>query len=180
MDEFIGIIKIFGGNFAPRGWALCNGQLMSIAQNSALFSILGTVYGGDGQTTFGLPDLRGRTPIGVGQGPGLSNYTQGEISGTENVTILASQMPMHTHSLLASDTTATTNSPTGGVLAQPNYTDVDGNAVPVNGYTTVAPDKATSPAAVGASGGSQPLPIMQPFMAINYIICLEGIFPSRS
>src|SRR5262245_42833413 len=118
MDSFIGSIILFAGNFAPRGWAFCQGQILSIAQNTALFSILGTTYGGNGQTTFALPDLRGRVPIGTGQGPGLSNIDLGEQSGSENVTLLASNMPPHTHDYIpAASQTGSSDSPVGLVPA---------------------------------------------------------------
>jgi microcystin-dependent protein len=179
MDEFIGIIKLFGGNFAPKGWAMCNGQLLSIAQNSALFSILGTTYGGDGQTTFALPDLRSRVALGMGQGNGLSNYSQGEISGTETVTILSTQMPAHTHALMVSSAAATTPTAAGNFPAEANAALEDGTAVTVNTYAPAATGPG-NPGAIGFAGGSQPLPIMQPYMAMNYIICLEGLYPSRN
>ncbi|WP_400193058.1 phage tail protein [Hymenobacter sp. B81] len=179
MEEFIGIIKLFGGNFAPQGWAFCNGQLMSIAQNSALFSILGTTYGGDGVTTFGLPDLRSRVAVGMGQGPGLSNYVQGQMAGTENVTLLANQMPAHTHMLNASSQPGATNAPAGGVLALPVGSTGGGEEVTVNAFGT-APDTTLNPASVGVSGGNMPHENLQPYLALNYIICLEGIYPSRS
>jgi len=179
MDEFIGIIKVFAGNFAPRGWAICNGQLLSISQNTALFSILGTTYGGNGQTTFALPDLRGRVVLGVGQGPGLSPYEEGQAGGTENVTLTTSQMPAHTHQLLGSSAAATTSTLQNNFLAQPNgLTSNTEEAVAVNAYAESA-NTAANAGAVSAAGGSQPFPVMQPYLSINYIICLEGIFPSR-
>jgi microcystin-dependent protein len=187
MDPFIGQIICVGFNFAPPGWAQCNGQLLSIAQNSALFALLGTTYGGDGRTTFGLPDLRGRAPIGVGQGQGLSNYTQGQMGGTENVTLTAAQIPSHTH---ATTVAVTVNAGAGGTLgsaaggkalaseaprvpAPPTiYTDAPNGA-------TLRPDAATATATVAAVGGNQPHPIMQPYTVMFYIIATQGIFPSR-
>jgi len=165
-DPFIAEIKMFGGNFAPRGWALCNGQILSIAQNTALFSLLGTTYGGNGQTTFALPDLRGRVPLHPGQGPGLSPRSLGETAGTENVTLSTAQMPQHLHQLPASGNEETTNQ------AVPN-------AVPAKGgvYST-APNTTMAPTA--AAGGSQPHENMPPYQAVNFIIALEGIFPSRN
>lgn len=169
-EPFLAEIKMFGGNFAPRGWAFCQGQILSIAQNTALFSLLGTTYGGNGQTTFALPDLRGRYPMQPGQGPGLSPRTLGEQGGSESVTLITNQMPAHNHLLNASTEDAGVKNPTGQVLA-----------------TTTAPTYATgpinatmNPAAIGANGGSQPHNNMSPFLCINYIIALEGIYPSRN
>lgn len=182
MDEFIGIVKLFAGNFAPRGWAFCDGSLMSIAQNSALFSILGTTYGGNGQTTFGLPDLRGRVAVGAGSGPGQQPVQPGQVSGTANVTLLATQMPQHTHTLQATTATGTTNTPGAGVLpAKPSATvDNTGDAVTMNMYGPSAPVTALAPQAIGVAGGNQPFSVMQPYTGMNYIICLEGIYPSRN
>jgi microcystin-dependent protein len=180
MDEYLGIIKLFAGNFAPRGWALCNGQLLSIAQNSALFSILGTVYGGDGQTTFALPNLQSRVPVGVGQGAGLSFYSQGELGGAETVTLTLGQMPAHNHLLNASTAAGTTDVPTGNVLAQPAGTTGGGDAVTVTSYATGATTTSLSPTTISVAGGSQPHENRSPFLALNYIICTEGLYPSRS
>ncbi|GAA4363072.1 tail fiber protein [Hymenobacter saemangeumensis] len=180
MDEFIGIIKIFAGNFAPRGWAICDGSLLPISQNTALFSLLGTMYGGNGTTTFALPDLRGRVPVGVGQGPGLSPYTQGQLSGSENVTLTTGQMPAHNHLLNGSSTPGTTDALAGNFLALPNgTTNNTEEAVTVHAYGPSA-NVTANPAAIGAAGGNQPVPVLQPLLAINYIICLEGIYPSRN
>lgn len=180
MDEFIGIIKIFGGNFAPQGWALCNGQLLSIAQNTALFSILGTTYGGDGRTTFGLPDLRGRAPIGMGQGPGLPAIQQGELSGEANHTLIATEMPMHNHTESVSSTDATLSAATSGAsIATPGA--LSGRSfTPTLGFNTSTPNTALNPASISVAGGSQPHNNMQPYLGVNYIICLQGVFPSRS
>lgn len=168
MEPFIGQILLFAGNFAPTGWALCNGQLLSIAQNSALFSILGTTYGGDGITTFGLPDLRGRVPMHWGNGPGLTPRTVGEQSGSESVTLLQTQVPAHTHTVNASDVAADARNPANAILAQ--------NA----SYTTSAPNTTMSASSLTSVGGGQPHDNMQPFLAITFIIALEGIYPSRS
>jgi len=183
----MGIVKIFAGNFAPRGFMFCNGQLIGIAQNSALFALLGTTYGGNGQTTFGLPDLRGRAPIGWGQGPGLSNYTLGESSGTESTSILISNMPAHNHvatstlALNASDAAATVGTPASGNALGAGK---DVNTDPVSMYTTSAPNiplaGGSVTTTVGLNGGSQPISILQPILAMSYIICVEGIFPSRN
>lgn len=169
----IGDIKMFAGNFAPRNWAFCNGQILSISQNTALFSILGVTYGGNGQTTFGLPDLRGRVPIhsGNSQGPGLSNYTLGQAAGTENVTLLTNQMPAHNHLLSASSSAGTSASPNNGFPAV-----LDAG----NGYAASSNGAALNAAAIGTAGGNQPHPNVQPYLAVNFIICLFGIFPSRN
>lgn len=179
MEAFIASIILFGGNFAPRGWAFCQGQILSIQQNTALFSLLGTTYGGDGITTFGLPDLRGRVPIGQGQGPGLRPYTLGEMGGVEHVTLLTNEMPMHTHSLMVSNGAGTTNVASGNYLANGAVTIARGNTVPANVYGT-SPGGQLNPATVNIQGGSQPHENRQPYLAINYIICLQGIFPPRN
>ncbi|MCW3107835.1 MAG: Microcystin dependent protein [Segetibacter sp.] len=175
-EPFIGQITMFAGNFAPRGWALCNGQLLSISQNTALFSILGTTYGGNGQTTFALPDLRSRVPIHPGQGPGLSPYSLGQQGGSETVTLNTNQMPAHYHTLNASSADSTETSPTNHVLAE-TY---DPNTLnSLNSYATAA-NTNLSPASIGMAGGSQPHENTQPYTCVNYIIALEGIFPSRN
>lgn len=170
MDPFLGEIRMFGGNFAPRGWAMCNGQQLSVAQNTALFSILGVTYGGNGQTTFGLPDLRSRVPMHFGQGPGLSSYTLGENAGSESVTLLTSEMPMHTHALGCASNAALTSSPdpAGKFMA---------NTDPTNSYADTT-DSMSGP--LTTAGGSQPHENRQPFLCINFIIALEGVFPSRN
>lgn len=172
----LGEIRMFAGNFAPRGWALCNGQLMAISQNTALFSILGTTYGGNGQTTFALPDLRGRVPVHAGQGPGLSPYVLGEQTGTENVTLLSTQMPTHTHLVNASTNGADQGSPAAAILAAP----LDGSGSPTAGYTKTAANTQMAPTAIGMAGGNQPFSVLQPLTCVNFIIALEGIFPSRN
>lgn len=187
MDEYMGMVKIFAGNFAPRGFLFCNGQIIGIAQNSALFALLGTTYGGNGQTTFGLPDLRGRAAIGWGQGPGLSNYNLGQVSGTENVNILISNMPAHNHiatstlTLNASNAAATVSTPVAGNALGAGK---DVNTDPVSMYTTSAPNVPLAGGAVATTtalnGGNLPISIMQPTLAISYIICMEGPFPSRN
>ncbi len=176
-EPFIGQIMLFGGNFEPRGWAFCNGQLLSIAQNTALFSILGTTYGGNGQTTFALPDLRGRAAVGFGQGPGLSNYDLGQSTGSETVTLTVGQMPAHSHLVAANAASASVLSPSGADLAQG-----DANRAPVNTYSTppMTAPVTLDPATVQPSGVSQPHANIQPVLALTYIIALEGIFPSRN
>jgi len=175
-EPYLGEIRLFAGNFAPRGWALCNGQLLAISQNTALFSILGTQYGGNGTTTFSLPDLRGRIPVNQGQGPGLSPYTVGEQIGTENVTLLSTQMPAHTHLISATTAQADLGSPAGAILAAP----VDSTGNPSAGYTKTAANTQMAQNAVGIAGGSQPFSIIQPILAVTFIIALQGIFPSRN
>ena len=174
-DPFLGEIRIFAGNFAPRGWAQCNGQLLSIAQNSALFALLGITYGGDGQSTFGLPDLRGRVPMNWGQGPGLSPHSIGEASGSETVTLIQTQMPAHTHIANASSQDGNSTAPTGAIWA----TAVDANNQEGSSYGTT-PNTTMAPAAIGVAGGNQPHPNMQPYLCLTFIIALEGIYPSRS
>lgn len=170
-EAFIGEIRMFAGNFAPRGWAFCQGQLLSIAQNTALFSLLGTTYGGNGQTTFALPDLRGRLPMQPGQGPGLSPRTLGEQGGSETVTLLSNQMPAHNHMVNASSAHGEVETPSGTFLA------ADSTATVLN-YGSSA-DTTMNPAAIGAAGGSQPHDNMSPFTCVNFIIATEGIYPSR-
>ncbi|HEX8370863.1 MAG TPA: tail fiber protein [Pyrinomonadaceae bacterium] len=182
MDEFIAIIKMFGGNFAPRGWALCNGQVLSIAQNTALFSLLGTTFGGNGQTTFALPDLRGRVPVHPGQGPGLSPYSLGQAAGTETVTLISTQMPQHVHTFAVPTSSATANSPApANNLLASGTVNVGGNEIEVVGFRSgVQADGAMQPGNTGIAGGSQPHENIQPYLCVNFIICLEGIFPSRN
>ena len=172
-EPFIGEIIMFGGTFAPRGWALCNGQLLPIAQNTALFAILGTTYGGDGQTTFALPDLRGRVPVHPGQGPGLPPVDLGQQAGSPTVTLTASEMPMHTHAVAANQNATTTN-PSGAFPAN------DARGTPVSIYADQADGTQMNAQMLGLAGGSQPFSIAQPYLAVNFIIALEGIVPSRS
>ncbi|MGC2236232.1 MAG: tail fiber protein [Pyrinomonadaceae bacterium] len=172
MDEFIGIIKMFAGSFAPRGWAFCSGQIMSIAQNSALFSILGTTYGGDGQTTFALPDMRSRVPIHPGVGPGLSSYSLGQTGGVESETLNATQLPSHVHPYQpsANEGDPGTKEPAGSYLAK----------AATNLYASSTDGTLMGVQNTGASGGNQPFPIIQPYLGVNFIICLEGLYPSRN
>lgn len=172
-EPFIAEIRIFAGNFAPRGWAFCNGQLLPIAQNTALFSLIGTTYGGDGRTTTALPNLQGRAPMHPGSGPGLTSRRLGEIGGTETVTLTEAQMPNHTHEMTAS--------PNPGEAPGP----AKGNALArsVGASVYAPPNKLVSFAAETmptVAGGSQPHNNMQPFLAINFIIALQGLYPSRS
>lgn len=176
-DTFIGEIRMFGFNFAPRGWVFCQGQLLSIAQNTALFSLLGTNYGGDGQTTFGLPDLRGRVPLHFGQGPGQPDYVLGQKAGEESVTLLTSEMPQHTHQAVALSASDAGDPSTDAVWATPPEA-MYGGLPPVN--TNGAIGGAMSPLALEFIGGSQPHNNMPPFVVVNYSIALEGIFPARN
>jgi microcystin-dependent protein len=174
MDPFLGEIKLFAGNFAPTGWAFCDGQLLSIAQNSALFSLLGTTYGGNGQTTFALPDLRGRIPVGFGQGLGLTNRNLGDMSGVESVTLQVSNLPQHAHpfAVSASSGLPTTVSPQGAVVAA--------GAGPREARYAPAPGDATLAAqTTGTTGTGTPVSVQNPSLGLNFIIALTGIFPSR-
>ena len=172
-EPFIGMIAIYGFNFAPRGWATCSGQLLPIAQNTALFSLLGTTYGGNGQTTFALPDLRGRVPNSAGQGPGLSSYDLGQVGGSESETLTISNLPAHGHVVATpcntEDSTAT--NPAGNFLASTSS----------NIYNSAATASASmSNYPTANAGGSQPFSILQPYLTVNFCIALEGIFPSRN
>lgn len=174
----MGQIILFAGNFAPLNWMYCQGQLLPISQYEALFAIIGTTYGGDGQTTFALPDLRGRSIVGAGQGPGLSNYTIGEMAGTDSVTLLQSQLPMHTHPASMTVPVSTGN----GTLAEPNG-NVPASSANLNVYAaanTAGGNMGGVSATVGLAGGSQPVNIQQPYLGMNFVICVEGIFPSRN
>lgn len=186
MEPFIGMIVMFGGNFAPRGWAKCDGTLLSISQYQALFSILGTTYGGDGRTTFGLPGLRSRVPMHYGQGPGLSNRPLGQKSGIENVTLNTNEIPSHSHAVSAKGNLnvaredANTTEPAGAALAN------------VSPDTTMAYNNSTAPDAaakdgsvsvdvtIGNTGGNLGHTNMQPYLAVNFIIALQGTYPSRN
>ena len=179
-NPFLGEIRIFGFNFPPRGWAQCNGQLLSISQNTALFALLGTTYGGNGQTTFALPNLQGRVPIHQGQGPGLSNYVMGQTAGEENHTLIANEMPQHQHPVSPAcsaedgDRSAAKNS----FPASPLST-VGGAAV--NAYAgSASPSTAMGTTPSGPAGGSQPHNNLQPYQVVNFCIALAGIFPSRN
>ena len=177
MDEYIGMIKIFAGNFAPKNWALCNGQLLSIAQNTALFSLIGTTYGGDGRVTFALPDLRGRLPVSSGQGPGLSSYTQGEQTGSESASLTVNQFPAHTHTAaqtVQASGRGDTDNPSGAVYAASATQDY------ASAPDTTAMNGGMVTMQLGVAGGSQPIPLVQPLLCVNFIICLYGVFPSRN
>lgn len=166
-DPFLGEIRLVGFNFAPTGWALCNGQIMSIAQNAALFALLGTMYGGNGMTTFALPDLRGRVAIHNGQGPATSNYIQGQAAGAETTTLLGSNLPPHTHPGMFASTAQTTDRPSAGMAPAP-------------GGSFGPPDSGVALAATQVTGSGIPFNNVQPYLTLNYVISLVGIFPSRS
>lgn len=188
MDPLMATIIMFGGNFAPRGWALCEGQLLPISQNSALFSLLGTIYGGDGRTTFGLPDMRGRSPIGPGNGPGLSSRRLGERGGSEVNYLNTTQLPSHNHSaagkLKVLNGAASDPSPKGNFPGTASARDMStGATVQVSDWSSASNDFAAAngvEVTVGNTGGNQSVNNMQPWIAVNYIIALQGIFPSRS
>lgn len=210
-DQFLGEIRMFAGNFAPRGWAFCQGQIMAISTNSALFSILGTTYGGNGSSTFALPDLRGRVPTGTGPGPGLPLTTLGEIAGTPSVTLNINQLPQHNHTaaFTGAATSVATNlsigtthaaaiaNPTNGSTTYLTAADATygGDPVPITGlYSSTAPVAGSTATlaggsvnvtpqgtiAVGFAGSSAAVPITQPYLGINFIIAVEGMFPSRN
>jgi microcystin-dependent protein len=171
-EPFLGQIMLVPYNFAPRGWAFCNGQILPIAQNTALFSLLGTTYGGNGQTTFALPDLRGRVPISSGQGPGLSDYDLGQVGGSETDTLTANQLPMHNHLVNVNADSGDSARVANTFLA---------NASSDTPYVATMGNPATmAPQMISNAGGSQPFGILQPYLTLNYCIALEGIFPSRS
>jgi len=167
---YLGEIRMFAGTFAPVGWAFCDGSLVDIAQNDALFTLIGTTYGGDGVNTFALPDLRGRVPIHQGQGPGLSPRTIGERAGTESVTLTTTQLPGHTHAVLAALVPATTGSPAGATWA----------ATSAPSYATGPTTTTMSAAALAPAGGGQPHENRVPSLGVNFIIAIYGIFPSQS
>lgn len=197
-EPFLGEIIMFAGNFAPRGWALCNGQLLSVSQNSALFAILGTTYGGNGQTTFALPNLQGRAPVHAGQSPGTSRYTLGEVGGTENVTLTINELPAHNHTVALSGTgnvsvalgasSANGNAPAPGPTTVPAK--ITSGLNTLNPYSTTAPDTTLLPVNTtttvnvsgntGVVGNNLPVPIVQPYVVVNFIIATEGVFPSRN
>ena len=178
MEPYLGEIKMFGGNFAPAGWALCNGQLLSIQQNAALFSLLGTTYGGDGIQTFGLPNYMGTAPMHWGTGLGLTPRVIGEIGGNESVSLIQSQMPQHNHLINASTTVATQVLPTNFILAQSVDAGVGGT--PSNFIEPASANTTLAATAVSMAGGSTPHNNMQPYLAVSFIIALVGVFPSRN
>jgi microcystin-dependent protein len=191
-EPFLGQIILVPYSFAPRGWALCNGQILPINQNQALFSLLGTTYGGDGVTIFALPDLRGRVALSSGEGPATSSYTLGQVSGAESIVLNVTQLPPHSHSFALGSLAATANvknaagnsrSPVGAMPAieaagvTATYSD---NAVATAGAMAPGAISLSGAPTVGATGGGQPVAILQPYLTLNYCIALQGIFPSRN
>lgn len=182
MEGYIAEIRLFAGNFPPRGWAFCQGQILSIAQNTALFALIGTTYGGNGQTTFALPDLRGRVAVGPGQAPGLPSINLGAMSGQAAHTLINTEMPAHNHAMQVTvnaydegfggggDGSVPTNRVWSSVASGAPYNSTSNTAMSPNAVQVVA----------GVAGGSQPHNNMQPYLGLNYIICMEGIFPSRN
>lgn len=168
-EPFVGEIRMFAGNFAPRGWAFCDGQLLAVSQNDALFSLLGTIYGGDGRTTFGLPDLRGRIPLHAGDGPGLSPRRLGSKEGAEQVTLTVNQLPSHTHPLQATQATADNRQPVGHAPATST-----GQV-----YSEIFDSQQMNASSITNVGGSQSHTNIMPFLCVHFIIALFGIYPSR-
>ena len=170
-SPYVGEIRMFGGNFAPVGWALCQGQLLPISENDVLFNLIGTTYGGDGQSTFNLPDLRGRVPVHQGTGSSGTTYTMGEMAGVETVTLTTQQMPQHNHALTATQTAGTQPNPGGNILS---------NSQGPQPYLQEGPDGQLNNAAIQPTGGSQPHENMQPYLVVSFCIALMGIFPSQN
>ncbi|HET6434167.1 MAG TPA: tail fiber protein [Xanthomonadaceae bacterium] len=175
MEPFLGEIRLLPYTFAPVGWLDCDGRVLSIAENDALFALLGTTYGGDGVTTFGLPDLRGRLPVHQGQGPGLSPYTAGQMAGTETVTLTTAQLPPHTHAAAVTSASASTGTPGGAVQLGATT----GETMYTNDISGLPAIQAAS-AMVGAAGGTQPHDNTMPTLAVRYCIAVEGIYPTQS
>lgn len=173
-EPYVGEIRMFAGNFAPRGWAFCNGQLLPIAQNTALFSLLGVAYGGDGRTTFALPDLQGRSPMGSGPGPGIGWFERGETAGSSTVTLIESQLPPHTHAVPAVDAVGTSDNPSGAAAAQSGR-----GRARAQLYGPAAPPVALAPQVVAQAGGGQAHENMPPYLAVAFVISLWGVYPPR-
>lgn len=170
-DPFVAEIRIFPFNFAPKGWAWCDGQLLPISQNTALFSLLGTTYGGDGRSNFALPDMQGNAPMHPGQGPGLSLHDLGEAGGSDTVTLLESEIPAHAHGIVASQGDGTERQPDGQMPA---------TGVGISLYNTPGPLVQLNALALNATGGDQPHNNMQPYLTLNFNIALQGVFPPRT
>jgi microcystin-dependent protein len=178
-DPFVAEIRIFPFNFPPTGWATCDGQLLPLSQNTALFALLGTTYGGNGKTNFALPNLQGSAPMQPGQGAGLSLRDLGQIGGIETVTLLQSEIPVHAHSVQATTVVANSDQPAGNSLARGQYS-FQGNSGAAPMYFNGAPDTMMAPQAIAPSGGSQPHNNMQPYLTLNFCIALQGVFPPRN
>ncbi|WP_293305281.1 phage tail protein [Pedobacter sp. UBA5917] len=170
--NFIGEIKLVGENFAPSGWMFCRGQLLPVSQYSALFALIGTTYGGNGVSTFALPNLQGTVPVGAGDGPGLTPLPLGARYGTEGVNLLVTNLPSHTHSVNAVSTGGTVSSPTGNYFANKGRSD--------NDYTSNNPNTQMNIMTVGVTGNNLPVPVMQPYIALNYVIAVQGVYPARN
>ena len=171
MDPFVAEIRIFPFNFAPKGWAFCDGQILPLSQNTALFSLLGTTYGGDGKSNFALPDMQGNAPMHPGQGPGLSLHDLGETGGSETVSLLESEIPSHSHPLTASAADGISTSPANQMFAQ---------GVGVSQWGTIAPNTQLADTALAPAGGDQPHNNLQPYLTLNFCIALQGVFPPRT
>ncbi len=183
MEGTISEIRMFAGNFAPRGWLFCNGSLQAIANNTALFALIGTIYGGDGQTTFGLPDLRSRVPIHTGQGAGLSNYQLGQMGGSESNTLIAANVGGHTHTVTGNAGIVVASGEGQTPVAVNNFPASNGEPI----FSTATDNSVMAPASLAGvtvapqtPSGNNPISNMQPYLAMNFIICTEGIFPSRN
>ena len=174
-DQFVAEIRIVPFNFAPTGWAMCNGQILPISQNTALFSLLGTTYGGDGRSTFGLPNLQGGAAMHPRQGPGLSLRDLGETGGQTSVTLIPAQMPAHTHSLAVNSGGGDVNNPVGNVSAKAHM-----GKTPINMYASAVGSNPLAMSPLASMGGNQPHNNMAPYLTLNFIIALQGIFPPRS
>lgn len=177
-QPYLGEIKLFGGNFQIRGWAYCNGQLLSIAQNSALYALLGTTYGGDGVTTFALPNLQSRIALHQGTGPGLTTRVIGEANGVESVTLIPSQLPSHTHQAIATTVQSTASAPANALPATPSHATTE--FLYLSGSASGTTDAPPAPSSVSSAGGNQPHNNIQPILALNYLIALEGVFPAQN
>ena len=171
-DPFVGQLMLVGFNFAPSGWAFANGALMPISRNTALFSLLGTMYGGDGKSTFALPNLQGNVAIGFGQSPGGQYYTQGEVGGSDNVTLISSQTPSHTHTPMSATRPATQTVPGGNSFAESTSGDIYS--------TSTSPLTQMSPSVISPFGGGLPHNNSMPYLGLNWVIALQGVFPARS
>lgn len=172
-EPFVGEIRMFAGNFAPRSWAFCDGQLLAVSQNDALFSLFGTIYGGDGRTTFGLPDMRGRLPMHAGTGPGLSQRRLGAKTGQENVTLTSNQLPSHNHNMTANSAAGDSSTPSGSFAK-----DATSSNLYINALTSTT--TSMNPNMVKDTGGSRAHTNLMPFLCVNFIVALFGIYPSRS
>lgn len=170
-QPYVGEIRMFAGNFAPAGWMICQGQTMPISENETLFQLIGTTYGGDGESTFNLPNLSSRIPLHMGNGPDGVNYQIGEMAGVESVTLTTQQIPAHTHPFTASQSPGTSNNPGNAVV---------GSSPSVQMFFGLSPSNAMAPQSIGPAGGSQPHENMQPFLCLNFIISLFGLFPSQT